>query len=139
MTSARHTARQRALQALYQIDVAQAEPAQALQAAFSAEDEKLDAKTQEFARALVDGVVSHLADLDALIQKHSLNWRVERMAKIDRNVLRLAAFELRFSNDTPGRVVLNEAVELAKSFGTEESSAFINAILDKVAQELGRK
>lgn len=139
MTTPRHTSRERALQALYQVDVAQAEAGAALQAAFSAEDEQLDARGQEFARALVDGVVAHLAELDALIQKHSLNWRVERMAKIDRNVLRLAAYELKFEADTPGKVVINEAIELGKAFGTEESSSFINAILDKLAQELGRK
>ena len=139
VSSSRHTSRERALQALYQVDLAGAEPAAALQAAFAADEAKLDGEGQSFARALVEGVVAHLADLDALIQKHSLHWRVERMARIDRNVLRLAAYELRFASDTPGRVVLNEAVELGKAYGSGESSAFINAILDKVAQELNRK
>jgi len=139
LSSGRHTARERALQALYQIDLSSVDPAEALAAAIAADEDAVDAKTQEFARALIDGVVAHLAELDALIQKHSLNWRVERMPKIDRNVLRLAVYELQFDADTPGRVVLNEAIELGKAFGTEESSAFINGILDKVAQELGRK
>ena len=144
MTTIRHTARERALQALYQVDVAAVEPGAALEAALGAadekrDDEKLDEAGQAFARRLVEGVVAHLLELDALVQKHSLHWRVERMAKIDRNVLRLAAYELLYEADTPGRVVLNEAVELGKSFGSEESSAFINAILDKVAQDLSRK
>ena len=139
MTSARHTARERALQALYQVDSANAEVGAALQAAFAADEQKLDLPNQQFARALVDGVVAHLAELDALIQKHSTHWRVERMPRIDRNVLRLATYELKFDPETPGKVVLNEAVELGKAFGSEESSSFINAILDKVAQELNRK
>lgn len=138
MSSARHTARERALQALYQIDLTQAEATAALADAVAAGD-SIDAKTREFARTLVEGVVANLAELDALIQKHSTNWRVERMPKIDRNVLRLAVYELKFDAETPAKVVLNEAIELGKAFGTEESSAFINGILDKVAQELGRK
>jgi transcription antitermination protein NusB len=139
VSSGRHTARERALQALYQIDLSNVEPAAALAAAIAADEGPVDAKTQEFARALIAGVVANLADLDALIQKHSVNWRVERMPKIDRNVLRLAAYELKFDLETPAKVVLNEAIELGKAFGTEESSAFINGILDKLAQELGRK
>lgn len=138
MSSARHTARERALQALYQIDLTQADASAALSDAVAAGD-SIDAKTREFARTLVEGVVAHLAELDALIQKHSTNWRVERMPKIDRNVLRLAVYELQFDPETPAKVVLNEAIELGKAFGTEDSSAFINGILDKVAQELGRK
>lgn len=139
MTSSRRTGRERALQALYQIDLAGTEPAAALTAAFAADDQRTEQATQEFAQRLVKGVVAHLAELDALVQKHSLNWRVERMSKIDRNVLRLAAFELVHEAETPGRVVLNEATELGKQYGSEESSAFINAILDKIAQALNRK
>jgi N utilization substance protein B len=137
----RRKARERALQALYQVDLAGAEPAEALRAAAAAEEGpgSADQGVAQFASELVQGTVAHLAEIDALIQKHSLNWRVERMSRIDRNVLRLAAFELKFQADTPAKVVLNEAVELGKLYGSEESSSFINAILDKVAQELGRR
>jgi N utilization substance protein B len=136
----RHKARERALQALYQVDLAQADPAEALKAAAAVEEgsSSVDQGVAQFATQLVQGVVAQLAELDALIQKHSLNWRVERMAKIDRNVLRLAAWELQHL-DTPAKVVINEAVELGKLYGSEESSAFVNAILDKLAQELGKK
>jgi N utilization substance protein B len=138
----RRKSRERALQALYQVDVGRADPQEALKAAASAEAEEgasMDASLAAFASELVEGVVKHLAELDALIQKHSLNWRVERMAKIDRNVLRLGAYELGHYPETPGPVVINEAIELGKTFGSEESSAFINAILDKIARDLGKK
>ena len=79
---------------------------------------------------------THRAELDQRIEATSHHWRVERMAKVDRNVLRLAVFELLFCPQTPRKVVLNEAVELAKTFGSEESGAFINGIIDKIAAGL---
>ncbi len=81
------------------------------------------------------GVVARLADVDKAIQRSTQNWRIERMARVDRNILRLAAWELLFGADAPPRVVLNEAIDIAKKFGTEESGAFVNGILDRVAQD----
>ncbi|MBX2813697.1 MAG: transcription antitermination factor NusB [Myxococcales bacterium] len=95
-------------------------------------DRQGEART--FAEMLVVGVGHRRLDLDAAIQKVSTKWRLERMAILDRNVLRLATFELLYcAPDVPRKVVLNEAVELAKMFGTSESGAFVNGVLDRIA------
>ncbi len=141
----RRIARERALQALYQLDVqgkAPSSTSDALEAAWQAAAEGGEPATTEeirtFARELVECVRKELAVLDALIESHSHNWRVDRMSRIDRNVLRLGAYELKFRPDVPKKVSLNEAVELGKRFGTEESSAFINGLLDKLAQDVDK-
>ncbi len=134
----RRLARERALQALYQLEVSGGDPAEALGSAWSAEEEASDAEGREFAKTLVSGVREKLVELDALIEEHSHNWRVDRMSRIDRNVLRLAVFELKHVIEVPRKVTLNEAVELGKKFGTTESSAFINGLLDRLAQTLGK-
>ena len=139
---ARRTARERALQALYQLDMSGGRPDDALQAAWEsalAEIPKPDPAAIDFARALVEGVVQNLADIDGLIESHSHNWRLDRMDRIDRNVLRLAVFELKYRDDIPRKVTLNEAIELGRTFGTEGSSAFVNGLLDRVAVALGKK
>jgi len=137
---ARRTARERALQALYQLEMTQGAPKAALDAAWEAAEEpgKPDPEAKRFAQALVEGVWQNLAELDALIQEHSHNWRVDRMSRIDRNVLRIAVYELKHRADIPRKVSINEAVELGKRFGTEESSAFINGLLDRVAVAIGK-
>lgn len=91
-----------------------------------------------FVERLVRGVRDHRSELDAVIGKASQNWRVERMARVDRNLLRLAAFEIRYCADIPPKVTINEAVEIAKRFGTRESGAFVNGILDRILTEAGR-
>jgi transcription antitermination protein NusB len=139
---ARHTARERALQALYQLDMSGGSPEEALAAAWESaaqEIPKPDPNAVLFARELVEGVVSNLRDIDGLIEQHSHNWRIDRMDRIDRSVLRLAIFELKYRGDIPRKVTLNEAVELGKSYGTEASSAFVNGLLDRVAVALGKK
>lgn len=93
-------------------------------------------EVEEFTRSLVLGVDAHQAEVDRLIQRYSQHWRLERMARVDRNVLRLAIFELLHLPEVPRRVTLNEAIELAKKFGTEESGAFVNGILDRAAQDV---
>jgi transcription antitermination protein NusB len=98
-----------------------------------------DPEARGFAESLVKGVRAHQAELDALIQKASKNWRLERMARVDRNLLRLALYELKFADDVPAKVAINEAIEIAKRFGTGESSAFVNGILDRCKEELGKK
>ena len=85
------------------------------------------------------GVAAHQEELDALIARYSEHWRLERMALVDRNLLRLATFELLYRDDIPAKVVINEAVELAKRYGTEESGAFVNGLLDRIRLALGRE
>ena len=139
---ARHTARERALQALYQLDMSGGSPEEALAAAWEAAAQEAptpDPNAVQFARELVEGVVANLRTIDALIEQHSHNWRIDRMDRIDRSVLRLAIFELQYREDIPRKVTLNEAVELGKSYGTEASSAFVNGLLDRVAVALGKK
>jgi transcription antitermination protein NusB len=134
---ARRTARERALQALYQLEMADGQPREALQSAWSAAgSEQPDPEAQKFALSLVEGVRDHLDEIDAMIQTHSHHWRIDRMTRIDRNVLRLGIFELKYLVDIPGKVSINEAVELGKRFGTEDSSAFINGLLDRIASSL---
>ena len=85
-----------------------------------------------FFRELVQGVCGNLGDLDGLVQAASRNWRLERMPLMDRNILRMAAWEMRCRPDIPGRVSINEAIELAKLFGTVDSAAFVNGVLDRI-------
>lgn len=89
-----------------------------------------------FADRLVAGVIERIEDVDQLIRRASLNWRIDRMAMVDRNILRLATYELMAVPDTPVKVVLNEAIELSKRYGSEDSSAFVNGVLDKIASIL---
>ena len=138
---ARRTGRERALQALYQLEMAEGSTSsEALASAWSAsaEEGKPDPDAVKFAQELVDGVRSHQTEIDELIEKHSHNWRLDRMSRIDRNVLRVGVFELKYRPDIPKKVSINEAVELGKNFGTEESSAFVNGLLDRVAVALGK-
>jgi transcription antitermination protein NusB len=139
---ARRTGRERALQALYQLEMGSLEPEAALEVAWASAPEEGNAKAQAdgrvFALELVQGVGEHQEEIDRLIEEHSHNWRLDRMAKVDRSVLRVAVYELKFRDDIPRKVTLNEAVELGKRFGTEESSAFINGVLDRIALAVGK-
>jgi N utilization substance protein B len=98
-----------------------------------------DAEGRPYAESLVRGVIAERGELDARISRASNNWRLERMTRIDRNVLRLGTWELLHELDTPKAVVLDEAVELAKRFGTEESGAFVNGVLARIAEECERE
>ncbi|MBW1672841.1 MAG: transcription antitermination factor NusB [Deltaproteobacteria bacterium] len=89
-----------------------------------------------FSKELVLGVCVHIKELDNLISKTSQNWRLERIARVDHSILRLAVYELLYRGDIPPKVSINEAVDLGKKFGTEESGAFINGILDKIYTSL---
>jgi N utilization substance protein B len=91
-----------------------------------------------FADELVIGCAKAQEQLDAKIRSVSKHWRLERMSRVDRNIIRLATYELMYMADIPRRVTLNEAVELAKRFGNEESPAFVNGVLDRIADELGK-
>jgi N utilization substance protein B len=91
---------------------------------------------QPFLQELVCGVAEHRQELDEIVQNMSRNWRIERMALVERNVIRVALFEMRFTTSIPTNVAINEAVELAKRFGTAEGAAFVNGLLDRAATEL---
>jgi len=130
----RTKARERALQALYQIDVAAAEIDEAL-ARFWRSFEPAERDVQELAEQLVRGVHRERRNLDERIEAASTNWRVDRMARVDRNALRLAVFEL-VHGDAPVKVIINEAIELGKKYGSESSGAFVNGVLDKIAGAL---
>ena len=97
------------------------------------------ASARALAERIVHGVIGERAEVDALLQSASRNWRLERMARVDRNLLRLGAWELLRAADVPPKVAINEAIEIAKRFGTAESPAFVNGILDRCLDELGRK
>ena len=136
--AARHRAREAALQMLYQWDVGRAGAYEAIATYWPSRDpeETLEPALQEFANGLVRGTVARVAELDALLAKHTQNWRVERMAVIDRLVLRLGTYELVAEPATPPKVVINEAIELARSYSGEEAVGFVNGVLDAVRREL---
>ena len=133
MSHTRRTkARERALQALYQFDVAATDLDEAL-ARFWPSFEPVEREVREGAEALVRGVAAHRLEIDEAIEQVSTNWRMDRMAKVDRNVLRLAVFELRWRTDVPVKVCINEAIELGKRFGGTDGHKYVNGILDRVA------
>lgn len=141
--SSRHQARQIALQVLYRYDVqAQSSGIQPPQGVQLAEDVnrhfehfQVHPPLREFAARLVVGSLENKASLDELIEKHAANWKLSRMGFIDRNLLRMAVYELANFSDVPSTVTIDEAVELAKQFGTEDSPAFVNGILDAIRKE----
>ena len=132
----RRQAREAALQALFQLDLNHGEEGQQEQYETLAIDtvlgeaEKMSAHDREFVNTLVHGTRAHLAEIDSLIAASSKDWKIERMATVDRNITRLAAFEIRFSEEklTPN-IAINEAVELVKKYGTDDSSRYVNGIL----------
>ncbi len=128
----RTKSRERALQALYQIDVAATDIDEAL-SRFWRSFEPVEKEVREMAEALVRGVAEHRREIDEAIEEVSTNWRLDRMAKVDRNVLRLAVYELEWRPDVPVKVAINEAIELGKKYGSESSGAFINGVLDRIA------
>jgi N utilization substance protein B len=123
----RHRARVIALQALYEIDCASHPPALVIERHL--QDAELPEAGEEFARNLAQGVIEHLASLDQLIARYAPEWPVDQIAIIDRNILRIAICEILFRQDTPVKVAINEAVELAKAFGSDSSGRFVNGVL----------
>lgn len=130
----RRKAREMALQVLYQIDVAKEECEEALQIFWSFT--KGDEKTQEFCNMLVRGTMTHLHDIDTLLERVSDHWTLDRMSIVDRNILRFAIYELCYLKDIPPKVTINEAIEVAKKYGTADSAIFVNGILDRIKQEM---
>jgi N utilization substance protein B len=136
---ARHSGREAALQMLFQIEASGASADDAIDLFWRSFAADADPEGRVYADACVRGVLEAGALLDQQIAAASQNWRVERMARVDRNVLRLGPWELVHQANVPRAVVLDEAVELAKAYGTDDSSAFVNGVLNKVADALGRK
>src|SRR5437868_4446820 len=133
----RRKAREYALQMLFQWDITHDNIEQVTKTFFQNQDEETPAVV-DFARELVTGTVEHIEDIDRLIQRHADNWRLDRMAIVDRNVLRMATQEFLYDKTTPATVVINEAIEIARRFSTQESPQFINGILDSIKKELER-
>jgi len=133
--SKRRKSREVALQSLYQLDLhSEADPSR--HGAEFWERHPVDADTRAFADALVRGTKTNQAKIDQVLSQFAEHWDLERMSVVDRNILRLAAFELLWTGEVPPKVAINEAIEIAKKFGTKDSSRFINGVLDRVHKEL---
>ncbi len=132
MSDMRHKARMVALQALYESDCVGHDPEASLKRL--AAEHSLTETALTFARELVEGVIENKKKLDALIQTHAPSWPVEQLSVIDRNILRLAIFEISINNKVPVKAAINEAVELAKAFGSDNSPKFINGVLGAISQ-----
>jgi len=132
----RRKGRELAVQALYQIELMNDASPQALQMLW--QQSEAGASAKDFARILVEGVNSRRTEIDEHITAASANWRFERLSTVDVNVLRVAAYEL-LAGGVPTSVVLDEAIEVARRFGTNESATFVNGVLDQIASRLGVK
>jgi N utilization substance protein B len=138
---ARRSGREAALQMLFQLEASGASAEQTIEYFWRASAEadfEPDPEGRSYADVIVRGVEGALDDVDKRITKASQNWRLERMGRVDRNLLRMGTWELMAQRDVPRAVVIDEAVELAKSYGTEDSSGFVNGVLDRIATDLGR-
>ncbi len=133
----RRKAREYALQILFQLDVRKDKPSVTLFKNFWSEYAP-DDEVREFAEEIVKGTYKHLKKINEQIGSCAKNWSLDRMAAVDRNVLRMAVYELLYRMDIPASVTINEAIEIAKKFGTEESGSFVNGILDSVARLVGK-
>jgi N utilization substance protein B len=132
--SARTKARKRAVDAIFASDLRKEDPSVLLGATFrQVEDRQNQDEIFTYAQEIIDGVVEHHAQIDDLIQTYSLDWDIDRMPALDRAILRCALWEILFNSEVPNGVAINEAVELAKEYSTDESGGFINGLLSKVA------
>jgi N utilization substance protein B len=130
----RRIGRECALQMMYELDVGKHPKDEILRTYWLMNEHS--SKVRDFAELLFEGTIQKLKEIDKVIQQHTKNWRLSRMAAVDRNVLRLAVFELLWGDKTPGTVVINEALEIAKKFSTHESAQFVNGILDSIKNGL---
>ncbi len=133
----RRKAREVALQALYQDELLQ--PGDRFSFEQFCSHFQVNKKAIPYARTLLTGIHEKVDEIDQRIAKHAENWRLERMSAVDRNILRLAVFELIYQNDIPASVAINEAVDIAKRYSTDDSGPFINGILDAMAREQSLK
>jgi N utilization substance protein B len=130
----RRKAREYALQMLFLWDITHDAIEQIKDTFWDAQDEPDEAR--HFAEVLASGAIAHVEKIDALIQRHAENWRLDRMAVVDRNILRLATYEFLYDAETPKTIVINEAIEVARRFSAQESPQFINGILDSIRKEV---
>ena len=134
----RRLARETALQVLFQRDLTKEPLVTAEIVERWATEFVVPEASKSFAQGLVDGTIAHQEEIDKMIASYAQDWTLSRMANVDRNVMRLATYEILFCPDIPGRVSLNEAIELAKRFGGEESAKFVNGILDRVVASVSK-
>ena len=138
MQKNRRKSRELALQALYACEVgADADYARVLDSI--AKDGDVDESAGSYAKSLVVKVLSKRTEIDELLQRHTANWDVKRMTAIDRNILRMAVAELERDDEVPFKVVIDEAVELAKLYGTDDSGKFVNGVIDSIRKEMPEK
>jgi len=128
----RTKAREYALKILYQIEMTKDDSDTALASFWDREEAERDESVKEFTGQLVRGVTENIKDIDAKITKYATNWQIDRMAVVDRNILRMATFEILYLEDIPPKVSINEAVDIAKKYGDKDSGKFVNGILDKI-------
>lgn len=129
----RRKARDIALKVLFQVDLVKAEPDEAME--YLLQESGLAGKDAEFSKQLVEGALARMEEIDQWISRFSPEWPLNRMGTIDRNLLRLATFEILQGEETHPVIVIDEAVELAKKYGDDHSKSFINAILDRIREE----
>lgn len=129
----RTLSREIALKILYATDITK-EPLEESSRKFWENHEEKEDEIKEYADHLVNGVGENMERIDAVISKYAANWEIGRMASIDRNILRVASFELLFSADIPPKVAINEAIEISKKYGDKDSSKFVNGVLDKISK-----
>ena len=130
----RRKARELALKILFQLDLNKENIDESLKLFW--ENHKVVSEIKEFANKLVYGTINNYYEIDNLIRQYSNHWQISRMATIDRNILRFAVYELIHIKDIPIKVTINEAIEIAKKYGTEDSGGFVNGILDKISKEI---
>jgi len=135
----RRQARELALQALFFFDMDKSDPHESLELFCTNNEEILLQGVKPFFLDLVKGVVENRAQIDALLDKYSTNWKISRMPVVDRNIMRMATFEFLKCPDIPFSVTINEAVEVGKKYGTRDSGAFINGVLDRIRSLEGFK
>ncbi|RAZ68666.1 transcription antitermination factor NusB [Planococcus maitriensis] len=124
----RHEAREKALQTLFQLDGTELTIEEAM-------EHVMEGETDQFYKLLVEGTNSKQQEIDGKLKGHLQNWSLERLPKVERTILRMAVFELEYMDDAPSRVVLNEAIELSKTFGDDKSSRFVNGVLSKFTDQ----
>jgi len=126
-------AREAVVQTLYALDAGNSQAIEQFEEILK--DKRIKQKKAEFARNLLKGVIEHLDEIDTIIKNHLIDWDFDRLDKVDKQILRVAVYEIKFT-DTPYQIVIDEAVKIAKNFSEDKAKGFINGILDKIAKEI---